>query len=126
MTSSTTPNAKQELDLNHLKDARSVLKWCYDHGLLKGEFPDSDSSNKSYVLDEAEKRLSELLKPLVTDHVNKALKNTVDDILKLKQNEHSTDPLTGEPVETYGYEATHNQALDQALSAIERVRKEWS
>jgi hypothetical protein len=38
------------------------------------------------------------------------------EINKLLQDERPTDVFTGEPVETYGYEATHNQALKQVLA----------
>lgn len=115
MTNSTTPNTKQELDLNHLKDARSVLKWCYDHGLLKGEFPDSDSSSKSYVLDEAEKRLSELLKPLLTDSVKAEVKKVLDELRGETQDMATLGGLVKELIDR-----------EEVLSAIEQVRKEWS
>ena len=51
----------EHLELAHLKDFRAVLRWSYDHGLLKGEFPDSDSADKKYVLDEGERKLMQLI-----------------------------------------------------------------
>lgn len=74
----TTPNhtqsSSEELDLSHLKDVRAVLKWCYDHGLLKGEFPTSDSSGKAYLLEQGEKRLMQL----ITAYTNKQVEEVLD------------------------------------------------
>lgn len=40
-------------------------------------------------------------------------------IVELYQDEHPVDCIDGEtPVETYGYEATHNQALKQVLDLL--------
>ncbi len=39
-----------------------------------------------------------------------------EEIKNLYQDTRPLDVITGEPVETYGYEETHNQALKQALS----------
>lgn len=56
-----TTNRQNELDLDHLINYRAVLRWCYDHGLLKGEFPISDSATKVEVLDWGERRLQQLI-----------------------------------------------------------------
>lgn len=67
----TQPNQYEDtegehLNLTHLKDVRAVLKWCYDHGLLKGEFPDADSGGKSYLLSEGERRIAQLIESEAT------------------------------------------------------------
>lgn len=54
----STTDSREELE--HLDDFRRVLKWCYDHGILKGEFPES-GNKKAEVIDMAEKRLMQLI-----------------------------------------------------------------
>ena len=72
----TPTEQDKELDLSHLKDVRAVLKWCYDHGLLKGEFPTSDSSDKAYLLEQGEKRLMQLI---TADRKRVALEARIDE-----------------------------------------------
>ena len=74
----TPTEQDKELDLSHLKDVRAVLKWCYDHGLLKGEFPTSDSSDKAYLLEQGEKRLMQLI---TADRKRVALEARLDELI---------------------------------------------
>lgn len=71
--------ARDELKLTHLKDFRAVLRWSYDHGLLKGEFPTSDSGGKPYILDQGEKRLMQLIDAYVDSRVLEEAKKYCDD-----------------------------------------------
>lgn len=74
----TPTEQDNELDLSHLKDTRAVLRWCYDHGLLKGEFPTSDSSDKAYLLEQGEKRLMQLI---TADRKRVALDARLDELI---------------------------------------------
>lgn len=57
-----TDKEQTEWDLSHIKDVRHLFKWCYDHGLLKGAYPQTDV-DKSMILDAAEARLKALTQP---------------------------------------------------------------
>jgi hypothetical protein len=71
---------KSELDLSHLKEFRHVLRWSYDHGLLKGEFPSSDSGSKQYILDEGEKRLKQLIDAYALSLSTEAKQESLSDL----------------------------------------------
>ena len=67
------------------------------------------NTNRGYnkALQDVKEKLPEILK-LIREEVE-----------KLYQDEHPVDCIDGEtPVETYGYEATHNQALKQVLELL--------
>jgi hypothetical protein len=49
------------------------------------------------------------------DEYKQSLRESVE---KLYKNERPLDVITGEPVETYGYEETHNQALKEVLELL--------
>jgi len=90
-TETMTPTEQDnELDLSHLKDTRAVLRWCYDHGLLKGEFPTSDSSDKAYLLEQGEKRLMQLI---TADRKRVALEARIEEVeVSILELERSDDP----------------------------------
>lgn len=52
-------------------------------------------------------------------HLQAVRKAVEAEIEKLRQDEHPTED--GVPVETYGYEATHNKALDECKAAVDKV-----
>jgi hypothetical protein len=53
------------------------------------------------------------------DKVSQAKEKEFEEILNsLRLDESPRDPFTGEAVETYGYETTHNQALKMALQTL--------
>lgn len=55
----------------------------------------------------------------VKEKLPEILKLIREEVEKLYQDEHPVDCIDGEtPVETYGYEATHNQALKQVLELL--------
>jgi hypothetical protein len=53
---------------------------------------------------------------------NNALKMAQNDLKGLFEDERPVDPLTGDPVETYGYEVTHNCALTIAINNIQKLK----
>lgn len=55
----------------------------------------------------------------VKEKLPEILKIIREEVEKLYQDEHPVDCIDGEtPVETYGYEETHNQALKQVLELL--------
>ena len=50
-------------------------------------------------------------------NASKVAKQQIIDLIKQakpeRENENLVDSMTGKPVETYGYEETHNRAIDQ-------------
>lgn len=61
-----TSSKKEKPDLTHLTDYRAVLRWSYDHGQLRGEFPSSRAASKVQLLNWGEKRLRQLIKSELT------------------------------------------------------------
>ena len=51
--------------------------------------------------------------------VKSLLKHAQEEIEKGKQDEHPTED--GVPVETYGYEAEHNKALDESVAIVQSL-----
>lgn len=106
----TPTEQDKELDLSRLKDVRAVLKWCYDHGLLKGEFPTSDSPGKIFVLDQGEKRLNQLI---TADRKRVELEARIDERLW-------PETVTLDINSSKEYTAGFNDALNQTIEANER------
>lgn len=50
---SSIENSEQTTELPHLQTVRDIIRWSYNHGRLKGEFPNTDVDMK-VVLDSAE------------------------------------------------------------------------
>ena len=77
-----------------------------DEWNIQDEFIESNA-RYNQALQDVKEKLPEILK-LIREEVE-----------KLYQDEHPVDCIDGEtPVETYGYEATHNQALKQVLELL--------
>lgn len=62
---------------------------------------------------------------LATDNIVNDSKTQLYNLIKAelpkKKDEHPVDSQTGEPVETYGYEAEFNSALKQVDQALRKV-----
>lgn len=57
---SSTENSEQTTELPHLQTVRDIIRWSYNHGRLKGEFPDTDVGLK-VVLDSAEALIASMV-----------------------------------------------------------------
>lgn len=91
----------------HLKNVRDVVRWSYNHGLLKGEYPDKTDIDKKLVLDTAEKAIRQAVS---------------EEMLGLKPNNpyKTTDGQVPESFEAPAH------AYDVANGDWEQKIKEWA
>lgn len=102
MPDNKTPQDELREKPSHIKTARDIIRWVYNHGELKGAYPEKDPIDRTVILDAAESWL-QAEKDRLYAEVMGGMPEKYDDSL-------------GEQ-----YWIGHDEAIDQATTAVNKV-----